>query len=463
MNANEILKVVDAIHRDKRIDKEIVFTGVEAAIATAARKQYGEGVEVTITINRETGEVTGERDGLPISPKEIGERIGAQSAKQVIIQKIKEAERDAIFEEQRSQIGQMVTGLVQKIEGARRGKDADEIFREPGAIVLTIPGAEAVLPRSERIPGEMFNVGDRLRGVVTDVKKSGAKVRVILSRIRPVFVQRLFEQEIPEIQDAVIEIKGLAREPGYRTKIAVYSSDQRVDCVGACIGMRGSRIKNVTDELNNERIDVVPWDNDLQTYIPNALRPAEVEEVILCSMLGRAVVLVKQDQRSLAIGRKGQNVRLASKLVGWDVEIMTREELEADLEKAVEGYGLIEGISPELADRLVGEGFLSFDDLSIIEPNDLMQMGDLTEEQANDIIEKAERYAEQEEQYKEKVVQKDTPGDSPSDGADDVPEAGETEESVETEASGEIEAAGETEEAVETEEARKAGEIKEAE
>ena len=408
MNASEILKIVDAIHRDKRIDKEIIFTGVEAAIATAARKQYGEGVIVEFTIDRLTGEISGTKDGDPIPPKEIGERIGAQSAKQVIIQKIKEAERDAIFEEQRSQIGQIVVGIVHKIEGARRGKDADDIFREPGAIVVTVPGAEAVLPRSERIPGEMFNVGDRMRGVVTEVRKSGAKVRVIMSRVRPLFVQRLFEQEIPEIQDAVIEIKGIAREPGYRTKIAVHSSDQRIDCVGACIGMRGSRIKNVTDELNNERIDVVPWAQDLQMYIPNALRPAEVEEVILCQMLGRAVVLVKQDQRSLAIGRKGQNVRLASKLVGWDVEIMTREELEADLEKAVEGYGLIEGISPDLADRLVGEGFLSFDDLSIIEPNDLMQMGDLTEESANAIIDQAERYAEQEEQYKEQATMQDS-------------------------------------------------------
>ena len=408
MNASEILKIVDALHREKRIDKEIIFTGVEAAIATAARKQYGDEVIIEVTIDRQTGEVTGTKDGESISPREMGERIGAQSAKQVIIQKIKEAERDAIYEEQRSQIGHMIVGLVHKIEGARRGKDADEIFREPGAIIITLPGAEAVLPRSERIPGEMFNVGDRLRGMITDVKKTGSKVRVVLSRIRPNFVQALFEQEIPEIQDAVIEIKGIAREPGYRTKIAVYSSDQRIDCVGACIGMRGSRIKNVTDELNNERIDVVPWHQDLQVYIPNALRPAEVEEVILCQMLGRAVVLVKQDQRSLAIGRKGQNVRLASKLVGWDVEIMTREELEADLEKAVEGYGLIEGITPDLADRLVGEGFLSFDDLSIIEPNDLMQMGDLTEEAANAIIEQAERYAEQEEEYKEKAAQHDS-------------------------------------------------------
>jgi len=172
MNASEILKIVDAMHRDKRIDKEIIFTGIEAAIATAARRQYGEGVEVEITINRETGEISGTKDGSPISPKEMGERIGAQSAKQVIIQKIKEAERDAIYEEQCSQIGQMVVGVVHKIEGARRGKDADEIFREAGAVIVTLPGAEAVLPRSDRIPGEMFNVGDRLRGIVTDVKKS---------------------------------------------------------------------------------------------------------------------------------------------------------------------------------------------------------------------------------------------------------------------------------------------------
>ncbi|MDR0521806.1 MAG: transcription termination factor NusA [Planctomycetaceae bacterium] len=405
MNASEILKIVDAIHRDKRIDKEIVFTGVEAAVATAARKQYGDGAEVRIHIDRVTGEITGTKDGVEISPREIGERIGAQSAKQVIIQKIKEAERDAVFSEQLDQVGQMVTGKVHKIEGPRRGKDAEDIFRVAGAVIFDIPGVEAVLPQSERIPGERFEIGDRRRGLITEVRKAGSKVRVILSRIRPLFVQKLFEQEIPEIQDAIIEIKGVAREPGFRTKIAVYSSDQRLDCVGACIGMRGSRIKNITDELNNERIDVVPWHADLHEYIPNALRPAEIDEVILCSMLGRAVVLVKQEQRSLAIGRKGQNVRLASKLVGWDVEIMTREELEADLEKAVEGYGLIEGVSPELADRLVGEGFLSFDDLSIIEPNDLMQMGDLTEEAAAKIIEQAEGFAEKEEEYKKSTRQ----------------------------------------------------------
>jgi N utilization substance protein A len=408
MNPIEILKIVDVIHRDKRINKEIVFIGVESAIATAARKQYGEECEIVIHIDRQNGEITGTKDGVEISPQEIGERIGAQSAKQVIIQKIKEAERDAVYDEHMAQVGQIVIGLVHRIESGRGRGRSEEPGSEGGSIVITLPGVEAVLPRDQRIPGEMFQIGDRVRGIVTDVKKSGAKVKVILSRIRPLFVQRLFEQEIPEIQDAVIEIKGVAREPGYRTKIAVYSTDQRIDCVGACIGMRGSRIKNVTDELNNERIDVIPYDPVLQEYISNALRPAEIEEVILCSMLGRAVVLVKQEQRSLAIGRNGQNVRLASKLVGWDVEIMTREELEADLEKAIEGFTLIEGVEPDVADKLVGEGFMSFADLSIIEPNDLMQIGSLTLEQAEAIIEQAERYDEQEEEYKTSIAEKES-------------------------------------------------------
>ncbi|GHT24067.1 transcription termination/antitermination protein NusA [Planctomycetales bacterium] len=406
MNSSEILKLVDAIHRDKRIDKEIVFTGLESAIVTAARKQYGEEVEINAHIDRQTGDITATKEGEPINPEDVGERIGAQSAKQVIIQKIKEAERDAVYNEWERQIDQIVVGITQKIEGGRgRGGESGS---EGGAVIVSLGGVEAVLPRNERMPGEMFEVGDRIRGQVIEVKKIGAKVKVILSRLRPLFVERLFEQEIPEIQDGIITIKkdavnhepGVAREPGYRTKISVYSNDQRIDCVGACIGIRGSRIKNITDELNNERIDVIPWAPVKQEFIANALRPAEIEEVILCQMLGRAVVLVKQEQRSLAIGRNGQNVRLASKLVGWDIEIMTREELEANLEKAIEGFGLIEGVTPELTDVLVGEGFMSFDDLSIIEPTDLMQIGELTAEQTEKIIEQAERYAEQEEQYR---------------------------------------------------------------
>ncbi|MDR2762700.1 MAG: transcription termination factor NusA [Planctomycetaceae bacterium] len=386
MNPSEVLRIVDAIHRDKRIAKEIVFVGIEAAIATAVRRQYGDEAVVKIQVNRETGEITGSCNDEPIATSELAERIGAQNAKQVMIQKIREAERDAIFDENYSQINQLVSGSVDKIEGSN--------------VIISLPGVVAILPRSERIPGESFRIGDRIRAVVTDVVKKGNRVNVMLSRIRPSFVQKLFEQEIPEIQDAIIETKGVSREPGCRTKIAVYSSDQRVDCVGACIGMRGNRIKNITDELNNERIDVVPWNADLQIYIQEALKPAIIEEVILCSMLGRAIVLVKQDNRSLAIGRRGQNVRLASRLVGWDIEIMTREDLEDLLEKAVEGYMLIEGITNDIADRLVGEGFLSFDDLSIIEPDDLVQIGEITMDQAVSIIQQAEEFAQKEEDFK---------------------------------------------------------------
>ena len=225
------------------------------------------------------------------------------------------------------------------------------------------------------------------------MKKSGTRVKIVLSRTSQHFVQRLFEQEIPEITDGVIEIRAMAREPGYRTKVAVSSTDQRVDSVGACVGVRGNRIKNIVDELGGERIDIVRWSDDLQVLIPNALQPAEVEEVILCQMLGRAIVLVREDQLSLAIGRRGQNVRLASKLCGWDIEIMTRDELDEQLEQALGGFGSIEGVSEDLADRLVGEGFLSYDDLSVIEPPDLAEMGGLTEEQVQQIIQQAETRA----------------------------------------------------------------------
>ena len=230
-----------------------------------------------------------------------------------------------------------------------------------------------------------------------EVRKAGSRVKVILSRARPQLVQRLFEQEIPEIADGVIEIRAMAREPGYRSKVAVASSDARVDCVGACVGVRGNRIKNIVDELAGERIDIVRWDDNLEVLIPNALQPAEVEEVILCKMLGRAIVLVREDQLSLAIGRRGQNVRLASKLCGWDIEIMTREELAESIDRAVGGFSSLEGVELELAEKLVEEGFLSYDDLSIIEPDALMEMGSLTEEQASRIVEQAEGRAEQAE------------------------------------------------------------------
>jgi N utilization substance protein A len=381
MKPEEILRIVDAIHRDKNIDKEIVFQAIEAALVTALTRQYGETSVVTVDIDRESGAVTGTHDGQPLDTAELSGRIGAQTAKQVIIQKIREAERDAIHDEFEEQVGQMVSGVVTRFEGA--------------TATVQVSSQEAILPRSEQIPGESYHPNERVRATIFEVRKVGSRVKIILSRIRPQLVQRLFEQEIPEIADGVIEIRAIAREPGYRSKVAVISSDNRIDCVGACVGVRGNRIKNIVEELGGERIDIVRWNDDLQVLVPNALQPAEVDEVILCQMLGRGIVLVREDQLSLAIGRRGQNVRLASKLCGWDIEIMTREELDQQIERAIAGFSSIEGLDDSVAERLVGEGFLSYDDLSVIEPDDLMEMGGLTAEQVDAIVAEAEQRASQ--------------------------------------------------------------------
>ncbi len=383
MNAHEILRIIDAIHRDKNIDKEIIFQAIESALVTALTKQYGEDSEIIVLIDRKDGSISGTHNGAVLDPEDIAGRIGAQTAKQVIIQKVREAERDTLFDEYEREVNQLVTGVVQRYEG--------------GAATVQLTNTEAILPRSEQIPGESHHPNERVRATVFEVKKMGSRVKVVLSRIRPALVQRLFEQEIPEIADGVIQIRAIAREPGYRSKCAVSSSDQRVDCVGACVGVRGNRIKNIVDELGGERIDIVRWNDDMQVLIPNALQPAEVDEVILCQMLGRAIVLVREDQLSLAIGRRGQNVRLASKLCGWDIEIMTREELDEQLDRAIQGFGQIDGVDENLATKLVEEGFLSYDDLSIIEPDALAEMGGLTDEQVNHIVEQAESMAEEAE------------------------------------------------------------------
>jgi N utilization substance protein A len=379
MNPAEVLRIVDAIHLDKNIDKEIVFEGIEAALVSAAKKHYGEEADIQVHIDRTEGTILASCDGEPLDSEETVGRIGAQTAKQVMIQKIREAERDALYDEYSELIGDMVSGIIQRYDG--------------GAATISLSNVEAILPRGEQIPGETHHVNERVRATVFEVRKAGSRVKVILSRTRPQLVQRLFEQEIPEIIDGVIEVRAMSREPGYRSKVAVISSDQRVDCVGACVGVRGNRIKNIVDELGGERIDIVRWDDNLEVLIPNALQPAEVEQVILCKILGRAIVLVSEDQLSLAIGRRGQNVRLASKLSGWDIEIMTQEELAESIDRAVQGYSSLEGVKTELAERLVEEGFLSYDDLSIIEPDNLMEMGSLSEEQVDKIVTQAEEKA----------------------------------------------------------------------
>jgi N utilization substance protein A len=392
MNPNDILRLVDSLHRDRNIDSEIVFAAVESALVTAIRRFRGEESQIDVQVSRETGVIQAICDGEELDQSEIG-RIGAQTAKQVIIQKIKEAERDSLMEEYVDQIGQLVTGTVQR--------------SERGVTTVQLPSVEAILPRGEQISGESYHNGDRVKAIVYEVKSAGNRVKVILSRTKPQLVQRLFEQEIPEIIDGVIEIKSISREPGQRSKVAVHSSDSRVDCVGACVGVRGNRIKNVTSELAGERIDIVRWSDDPMVLIPAALQPAEVEQVLLCDMIGRAIVLVRDDQLSQAIGKYGQNVRLASKLVGWDIEIMTTGELEEQIERAVASFMELEGMTEDLAQRLVEQGYLSYDDLSVIEPEHLMDMGgisaeqvDLIVEQADERIEEAERLAEQQKQMK---------------------------------------------------------------
>lgn len=388
MNPNDVLRIVDSLHREKGIAKEVVFVAIESGLLSAARKHFGEDADIEFFIDRQSGEIAGRNGQEQLDYEETIGRIGAQTAKQVIIQRVREAERDSQVEEFNEMVGEIVNGTVHRNEGR--------------VTTVTLGSVEAILPRSEQIFGDSYQPGERIRALVTEVQPSGNRVKVVLSRARPLFVQRLFEAEIPEIADGVITINAVSREPGKRSKVAVSSSDSKVDCVGACVGVRGNRINAIIDELSNrevkEKIDIVRWDPDPMVLIPNALQPAEIDEVILCQMLGRAIVLVRDDQLSLAIGKSGQNVRLATRLCNWDIEIVTQAELEKQIERAVVGFCQIEGVTEDLANQLVGEGYLSYDDLSVIEPDDLMRMGNIDEEAVERIVAQAEELSEKQEQ-----------------------------------------------------------------
>jgi N utilization substance protein A len=333
-----------------------------------------------------------------------------------MIQKIREAECKSVFDEYVNMKGDLVEGTITRHEG--------------GASIVTLGKTEALLPRSEQIPGESHHVNQRVKAVVLDVKKVGHRVKIILSRTHPEFVRRLFERHVPEIEDRTIEIRAIAREAGYRCKIAVSSIDLKVDCVGACVGVRGSRIKNIVEELGGERIDIVRWNDSLQVMIPNALQPAQIEEVFLYPRLGRAIVMVKEDQLSLAIGRRGQNVRLASKLVGWDIEIMTLDELNDGIERAEGWFRRIPGVSDELLEAFITEGFLSFDDLTFMEPAELAELGGIDEELAVDIIEFAEQESERMEREGDTAAaaeEEETDGREVASALAALPEGGEGE------------------------------------
>ncbi|MEZ6059999.1 MAG: transcription termination factor NusA [Planctomycetaceae bacterium] len=426
MNGNEILRIVDAIHRDKAIDTEIVFEGIEQAILSAARKHFSEEEQLEVRIDRANGEPSLTCDGAMLEADLLGDllgRISAQTAKQVMIQKIREAERDAHYEEYLDLKSQIVSGTVTRVDR--------------GTVIVNLGKVEAILPRSEQIQKETYRVGDRVRANVLDVRKAGSRIRVILTRTHADFVRRLFEMEIPEVADRVIEVRSIAREAGHRSKVAVSSLDSTIDCVGACVGVRGARIRGIVEELNGERIDIVRWNDSLQILVPNALQPAEVEDVILCPMLGKVIVLVREDQLSLAIGRRGQNVRLASKLVGWDINVMTQESLDQQLDVSIDAFSVVPEMAPELVESLVVQGFFTFDDLSVIEPDQLAELGGLTTEQCDTIIEFADaeslRIEEEERLAAEArrlnpIVSEDSESESDSD-ADTPAAADETSES----------------------------------
>jgi transcription termination/antitermination protein NusA len=310
MAANpELLRLIDSITREKGVDARVLFEALDAALTAAVHKRFSEEDDVRVVMDRNTGDFRAFHNGKQISVPDLG-RIAAQTAKQVIIQKIREAEQGALYGEYADRRFDLVNGVVSRFERDN--------------VVVSLGNGEAVLPRSERVVGERehYRVGDRIRAVVIDVEKVGSRVRIVLSRRHPDMIRRLFELEVPEINAGIIEIRHLAREPGYRTKIAVWSHDPKIDCVGACVGVRGGRIRNIIEELNNEKIDIIRWNDSAEVLIMNALKPAEIQSLTLNDDTKSAEVVVADDQLSLAIGKKGQNVRLAAKLTGWDINIV---------------------------------------------------------------------------------------------------------------------------------------------
>jgi N utilization substance protein A len=323
MQGKEILRLVDSLHRNKDIDVEVIFQAIESALQSAAKKHFGTDEDITIQIDRETGDVAAIKGEERIEPEMLG-RIAAQTAKQIIIQKIREAESQTIYEEYIEQVGDLITGSVQRFEG--------------GSIIVNLMRTEAILPRSEQIPGEHYQAGERVRAIILDVRQQNSLVKIFLSRTSPDFIRRLFELEVPEVAEGVVQIRKIAREPGLRTKVAVESLDARVDAIGACVGVRGTRIKSIIDEVKGEKIDIIPWSEAPETLIADSLRPADILQITLeeGETTKRAIVTVPEDQLSLAIGWKGQNVRLAVKMTGWDIDIVPPEVEEEEEEQAEE-------------------------------------------------------------------------------------------------------------------------------
>ncbi len=374
----DLIRFVDSISRDKNIDKESVFLDLEAAMISAARKAFDQAEDVVVQIDRSNGMIQASVDGEPIDMKTLG-RIAAQTGKQVMMQKIREDERSAIFEEYSERVGTVVSGTITRYEG--------------GSLVINLGRGEGFLPRSEQIPGEAHHPGERIQAMILDVREEQNQVRIVVSQTHPDYIRKLFELEVPEVGERIIEIRALAREAGYRTKIAVSSIDTKVDAVGACVGVRGSRIRNIVDELGGEKIDIVRWNESSQVLITNSLKPAEVKEVFLCFELGRATVIVDEDQLSLAIGKRGQNVRLAARLTGWDIDIQAPAEYDKAIDAMQSSLKGIEGVEDVLLDKLLAMGIISLADLVEVGDEPLVTELELDKELAAKIVEVASEAA----------------------------------------------------------------------
>ena len=412
-NRLELLQIADAVAREKQIDRQIVLEAMEDAIQKAARSRYGQETEVRAEINPKSGEIRlsrllqvvdeieniatqiateearrknpaaqpGDWIAETLPPFDFG-RIAAQSAKQVIVQKVREAERDRQFDEYKDRVGEIVSGLVKRVEY--------------GNVVVDLGRGEAIVRRDEPIPRELFRNGDRVRAYLFDVRREQRGPQIFLSRTHPQFMAKLFGQEVPEIYDGIVEIKAVARDPGSRAKIAVVSRDSSIDPVGACVGMRGSRVQAVVAELQGEKVDIIPWNPDIATFVVNALAPAEVAKVVLDEDRERIEVVVPDPQLSLAIGRRGQNVRLASQLTGWDIDILTEQDASEKRQKEfLERTEMFQNeldVDETLAQLLVAEGFGSLEEVAYVEMSDLASIEGFDEDTAQELQRRAQDY-----------------------------------------------------------------------
>ena len=409
-NRLELLQIADAVAREKSIDRQIVLQSMEEAMQKAARSRYGLETEVRADINPKTGEVRYSRlmlvvdqiesDATQITleqarkknpaaqlgdwiaetlpPFDFG-RISAQSAKQVIVQRVREAERDRQYEEYKDRIGEIVNGSVKRVEY--------------GNVIVDLGRGEAIIRRDELVPREMFRPGDRVRAYLYDVRREQRGPQIFLSRTHPQFMAKLFAQEVPEIYDGIIEVKSVARDPGSRAKIGVISRDSSIDPVGACVGMRGSRVQAVVNELQGEKIDIIPWSADAATFIVNALQPAEVVKVVLDEDSARIEVVVPDDQLSLAIGRRGQNVRLASQLTGWDIDILTEaeesERRQKEFQSRTQTFMQALDVDEVVGQLLASEGFHNVEELAYVDVAELATIEGFDEETAAEIQNRA--------------------------------------------------------------------------